>query len=125
MSQVGIDPFALGPTLDPLFKRSDHPHTKNAVDTGKQVLTAAAVDDDVPFESLLKNNQLNLEHVQFDFAVQLLDECRRFFVHLKQALIGQTILACNVFDRVAVNQSVAEALSCLLDNRNASAAHFP
>ena len=46
---VRVEPLALGPTLDTIFKGGDDSGTQDAVDVLEEVLTATPVNDDVAF----------------------------------------------------------------------------
>ena len=123
--QVGVDPLPLCPVFNALFKRCGNPYAENPFNARQQILTGAAVKDDVVIQGACsRTNQVYPVDIELALTINFFQKCRRFFITLPHRFLGQAIVGSNLKNSSTVDQFVFQFLRELLCDRTAAAAHF-
>ena len=123
-SEIWIEPFSFGPTLNPVFKRSDYPDPKYALDIFQEVFAGATVNDHIPFEGKVEDHEFDLVQIKQMLNILTFDKCRRFFIGMLKCFFGQTVLFSHAFQGRAIDQRIPEFFRGPVRDGDTAAAHF-
>lgn len=75
---IRVEPLAFRPAFYAILKRCDNSGAQDAADFFEQVLTAAAVNNDIAFQGRLENDQLYQVQIEELLGVKGVDKMRGF-----------------------------------------------